>query len=400
MRILLVDDDPFIHTLLTRQLRSLGVDDVFACGSAADAIRLMNDVQPGFDILVCDLNMPGMDGVELIRHLAWSGFSGGVVLLSGEDERTLGTVGDLANERHLRVLGAVQKPVSIEQLQQILDRSNAAATTGVHLAQRKTYAPGELRSAIDSGQIVNHYQPQVDLRSGRLVGVETLARWQHPQDGLVYPDQFIATAERNGLMDALTRVVLETTLEQAARWRRLGIEPVLAVNVSMDNLVALDFPDAIISALTAAAVPASRLVLEITESQLMQTRAVVLDITTRLRLKRIGLSIDDFGTGFSSLAQLRDIPFQEMKLDRSFVHNARHTHALRAIVETNIGLARQLGMHVVAEGVENQDDWEYVRTAGCDRAQGYFIARPMAGDVFPHWLRDWDQRRETLCPHR
>jgi EAL domain-containing protein (putative c-di-GMP-specific phosphodiesterase class I) len=164
----------------------------------------------------------------------------------------------------------------------------------------------------------------------------------------------------------------------------------------MENLVTLDFPDAVTDAAHAAHLPIARLTLEITESRLMHDRLALLDNTTRLRLKQIGLSIDDFGTGCSSLAQLRDLPFDELKLDRSFVHGAAGDPSLRAIVEANIRMGQRLGMRVVAEGVENLDDWEYVIAAGCDRAQGYFIARPMPGPDLPLWLNEWQHRLVPL----
>ena len=221
-------------------------------------------------------------------------------------------------------------------------------------------------------------------------------RWQHPADGLLYPGSFVGVAEAHGLIDALTRAVLCLALAQARRWRDLGLTVRMAVNISMDNLACLDFPEFVMDEIARHGVPAGDLMLEVTESRLMGDARAPMDILTRLRLKQIGLSIDDFGTGHSSLAQLRDIPFDELKVDRGFVHGAATTPGMHAILEGALGMARQLGMRSVAEGVEDRPDWDLLRTLGCDLAQGYFVAKPMpAADLAP-WLETWEQRRVEL----
>ena len=163
----------------------------------------------------------------------------------------------------------------------------------------------------------------------------------------------------------------------------------VAVNLSMDNLVSLDFLDLVVGLAAKAGVPPQMMELEVTESRLMEDLRTPLEILTRLRLKRFRLSIDDFGTGHSSLAQLRDLPFDELKIDQSFVHGAWNNEKLRAMFDSSLGLARQLGMEVVAEGVEDQADWDFVRKTGCEIAQGYFIARPMPAADLPGWIQSW-----------
>ena len=261
---------------------------------------------------------------------------------------------------------------------------------------RKLYPPDQLQRAITQGELVLHYQPKVALNTGALVGVESLVRWNHPEDGLIFPDQFISVAEEHGLIDALTHRVLVESLHQAARWKKKGLALKVAVNISMENLHALDFPDVVTQALRETGVGAESLVLEVTESRLMQGITAPLESLTRLRLKRVTLSIDDFGTGHSSLAQLRDLPFDEMKLDRGFVHGVHRDPQRRVILEASIGMARQLGMHTVAEGVEDRDDWDVLRALGCDLAQGYFCARPMADTALLEWLGSWMTRKALL----
>lgn len=394
MNILVVDDDPFICRLMSRQLQTLGFAQVELCERARAAVEHLECDPGAVGLIFCDLQMPEMDGVEFIRHLVRLGYPGALVLVSGEDQRILQSAERLARAHRLRVAGTLYKPVSNDQLQRLLQSLPSACQE--HIAAGTSYAAEELAEAIARGQLVNHYQPKVDLRSATVVGVETLVRWQHPRDGLVYPDRFITVAEDHCLIDALTRAVLQRALHDARDWQARGHSLQLAVNVSMNNLERLDFPEFVEHAALAAGVAPSLLTLEITESQLMSNRQAALDILTRLRLKRVGLSIDDFGTGHSSLAQLRDIPFTELKIDRGFVHGAWRDSSLRSILSASLDMARKLGMKSVAEGVEDRADWNHLREAGCDVAQGWFVARAMPAEQLPDWLREWETQRATL----
>jgi EAL domain-containing protein (putative c-di-GMP-specific phosphodiesterase class I) len=258
-----------------------------------------------------------------------------------------------------------------------------------------SYPPADIARAISNREFIHHYQPKVSVATGQLVGVETLVRWQHPTVGLVFPDRFIGVAEEYGHIDGLTQLVIDNAIAQARSWMDQGLKLHISINISMDNLATLTFPDLLSRQVERAGVTAADIVLEVTESRLMSKLVTVLDVLTRLRLKRSRLSIDDFGTGHSSLAQLRDIPFDELKVDRGFVHGAAKNDKKRAICEASLSLARQLGIVVVAEGVEDLEDWNLLRSAGCDFAQGYFIAKPMPGEDLPAWLENWKARRRA-----
>ena len=395
MNIAIIDDDTFALKLLARQLEKLGVAQVQRFDRARDALAMLEGRIDAATLVFCDLQMPDMDGVEFVRNLARIDFRGDLVLISGEDARILQTVRRLATAHGICLLATLSKPASEQQLRAVLDL-NHATQAGVSARSAQPVLAGELQQAIEQRQFINHYQPKVHFATGTLAGVETLVRWDRPGHGLVYPDQFITLAEQANLIDALTWQIVAAALDQARRWADAGLVTPLAVNVSMDSLADLDFPDVVARLAQDAGIAPTAIVLEVTESRLMRDARASLDILSRLRLKRIGLSIDDFGTGHSSLVQLRDMPFSELKLDRSFVTGAHRDPALRAIVRATLTMTRELGMAAVAEGVETIDDWRLLRSLGCDMAQGYFIARPMAGADLPAWLDRWRLRRESL----
>ncbi len=400
MKILVVDDDPFMLQVLKRQLTLASSKEIIACTSAEQALSLMRQEDGTIGLVILDLQMPDMDGIECVRHLARIGYSGKLLLLSGEDERILSTAQSLARGHGLNVLDAIRKPISLQHLSQVLAQSQPSAAT-LNGGLGELCDPADLVRGIAAGELVNHYQPKVLLASGAVDGVEALVRWQHPRHGLIYPDRFIPVAEQHGLIDELTRCVMRQALHDARQWRQQGLDFNIAVNVSMDNISSLLFPDFVTELAAETGMPLEQLTLEVTESQLMAEPLKALDSLTRMRLKRIGLSIDDFGTGYSSLAQLRDIPFSELKIDRSFVHEANRDPTRKTIFDAILGMAEQLGMSTVAEGVEDADDWNYLKQTGrCRLAQGYFIARPMPAGQISAWLDRWHDQMHRLPPLR
>jgi diguanylate cyclase (GGDEF)-like protein len=235
---------------------------------------------------------------------------------------------------------------------------------------------GELRVAIDQRQLLLHYQPKFDLVTGEVRGVEALVRWQHPERGLVPPDSFVPTAERTGLINALTDYVLDMALGKAAHWLEHGFSVPMAVNISARSLLDAGFPDRVLAALSARRIPPASLILEITETTIMEDPAHALAALQRLHDAGVYLSIDDFGTGYSSLAYLKRLPVDEIKIDRSFISSLSVDARDRLIVASTVSLGRALGLDVVAEGVEDEQTAAVLQTLGCDLAQGFHFGRP------------------------
>lgn len=396
VKIVVLDDEPFMLRLMDRILKNLGCRGVVTCDNGLSALSLVDQPDSQPDLILLDINMPHMDGVEFVRHLVDRHYAGALILVSGEDERVLQSVEKLVRAHKMTVYGHLSKPVTPDRLAALIDRW-VPKVAGSRKAERQIYGADELRSAIARKELLNYYQPKVSVATGEVLGVESLVRWRHPRDGMVSPDQFIGLAERGGLIDKLTRTVLTNALAQARAWQDAGLYLRVAVNLSMENLTSLNFLDYVINLTTLAGVPPQKVILEVTESSLMQDQRVPLEILTRLRLHRFCLSIDDFGTGNSSLTQLRDIPFDELKIDQSFVHGAWANGTQRAMFDASLGLAKQLKMESVAEGVEDRADWDFLRERGCDVAQGYFIAPPMPAKEFLPWLAGWEERRPLLA---
>jgi diguanylate cyclase (GGDEF)-like protein len=263
----------------------------------------------------------------------------------------------------------------------------------LYSADRDEYSPSrlalaaELRRAIDEGELVLHYQPKAEVRSGRVVGVEALVRWQHPERGLLPPDQFIPLAERTGLIRDLTLCVMETALRQARTWQASGDDLSVSVNLSARDLLDVALPERIAALLRKHELEGDRLELEITESVILADPMRARVVLARLSEMGIRLAIDDFGSGYSSLAYLKRLPVGEIKIDRSFVMNMEEDENDAVIVRSTIDLGRNLGLCVVAEGVESEQAWTDLARLECDFAQGYYLSRPMPGPAVSGWLR-------------
>ena len=347
------------------------------------------EFEPG-SVMVLDLHMPEMDGIEVMRRLAQMPNPPALILISGHDAGVLRSAEKLCHAHGLEVIASLRKPLPVDTLLQLFEQhipdANRQKQNDSHLVEGEITLI-ELQQAIRNEQLILHFQPQIEVATNKLSGIEVLVRWQHPEQGLIYPDRFISLAEQNGLMGELTHWVIDKTVKQEQFWQDEGLTTTMSVNISALDITGLTLPEQLAELLKSNKLAPTRLTLEITESALMGELVTSLDILTRLRLKGIRLSIDDFGTGYSSLSQLHRVPFTELKIDRSFVSNMDVDSEARAIVKTCILLGHELSMHVVAEGVESEEHFELLKQMGCDFAQGYYIARPMPGSELMTWLK-------------
>lgn len=394
--IMVVEDHGYQRKALLHQICSLGYQNVLEASDGTEALALSQ--QHAVDILFCDLRMPGMDGMALLRSLSLRGFRGGIILSSALEDDVVDAVLRMSAAYGLQVLGRIEKPSTRQQLQRLID---AWSPRQVLVKQQDDHQIGldELRRALDQDQLLPWYQPKVSFASGEWVGMEALARWQHPEYGLISPGRFIPLAENNALIDQLTEVMISKSLSDGHLWERTGLSLNLSMNLSTSSLIEGDLCNLLIEQCKRWSINPERITLEVTESAFVQDVGKSLEVLTRLRMHGFGLSIDDFGTGYSSMQQLTLLPFTELKLDRSFVDRCHEDPSRMVIIESSIELARKLGLKSVAEGVEDELTWRLLARLGCDVCQGFFSARPMPRSALQEWYSNWQKRLPLLIMH-
>jgi EAL domain-containing protein (putative c-di-GMP-specific phosphodiesterase class I) len=385
-KVAVIDDNEELCALLKMFLQDKGYDVTVYSTSELFLSHVTNNPHL-FDLILLDLFMPDPDGIRVIRALAEQHFPGSILLMSGEDQGVLRAALELAKAQHLCGLSSIAKPFSLDvmasRVDELLSR-NVSQSTPKYAWNPE---PSDVLNAIQSRQFDLYYQPKIQLEQLTTCGFEALLRWKHPQHGLIMPDRFIQMVETScHLMQALTEEVIRIAIEQLVVWKEQGKTVVLSINVSMLNLVRLDFPEFLQNLLLERQLTTSQLQLEVTETALMNEVATSLDILLRLKMKGFCLSIDDFGTGYSSLAQLHRIPFSELKIDRSFVMTMHSCSESRAIVDTCIKLGKRLGLKVVAEGVETEAILHTLIEMGCDIGQGYFCSKAVPSSETKLWL--------------
>jgi len=384
-RVLVIDDEAGVGQLLQAVSEGMSI----ACVVTQEPESFFRELTPETTLILMDLLMPQMDGIELLRKLAEQQCRVPLVLMSGLTKRVMESAEQLATSLGLIVVGHLAKPFRLKDVEHLLQGHMALNPRPVEHAQtRIAVTDEELRRAIEEDQFVVYYQPQVELATNKVVGIEALVRWQHPTRGLVFPDEFIGRLEGLGLIDALGWIVARHGLEEVKRLvQGSGVQPVLSLNVSVFSLRDLGFTDRFMKKLKEHAVDASLVMLEITESGLIQELTSTLDVLTRLRMRSVHLSIDDFGTGYAMMQQLRLVPATELKIDKSLVQNMHASDSDRVMVQKTIELAHDLGMRVVAEGVETLEQLEYLRESGCDVVQGYLFSRPLPMEQLVGWVK-------------
>ena len=392
LQVLVLDDEVFQFEFIQNTLKKLHITHLTHALDGVQGLAMLDEPGTNPDIIICDLDMPGMDGIEFMRNIAMRHYQGGIILLSGADASVLKVAQRLADIHNLNLLGAFEKPIT----RQALSVAISHLKSGGKSSRSRTMddeLPGvdALRVALQEGQIEAWFQPKVAVKIRKLKGVECLARWRHPEHGMINPGHFIPLAEEHGLIDELTFVMVRQAARQLGEWLRQGHELTASINVSMDSLNRLDLPELFDKMVREAGVQPKDIMLELTESRLMDNFTISLDIIARLRLKGFGLSIDDFGTGFSTLENLKQLPFTELKVDRAFVQGASEDAEAHAILVSSVELGRTFNLSIVAEGVETQADWDLVARTGCNEVQGYFIAKPMPAGEFGRWIGEWQQ---------
>ncbi|MBI1180448.1 MAG: EAL domain-containing protein [Alphaproteobacteria bacterium] len=382
--LVVIDDDDLVGQLVVEAAHQVG----FSASAVQDFEALKQQVEVGEpDVMVLDLVLPNVDGIQVLRFLADRGCKSKIWLLSGFDPKVVQTAERLGVSLGLTIVGALNKPVSVTTLKDELRK---------HLRESGDFTVHDLEQAITDDNLFVHYQPKVRLSGSgngeascgsltltvddapfEVIGFEALARWRNPHGAMVSPVKFIPVAEHSRMIEPLTQLVFRQVIEALSHWKARGIVLNVAVNISPSTLADLDMPDRLADKANAVGVGPEQIVLEITENSAVTEDPHFMDVLTRFRLKGFGLSLDDFGTGFSSLIQIYRMPFTELKIDRSFVSEMDQNEEAFTIVKSIIDLGHNLGMKVCAEGVETQQSANTLMMLGCDYAQGFYFSRPV-----------------------
>ncbi len=393
---LIVEDSVVQRNHLVSLAQELNFGTVLQACDGNDALRVLAQFDgKSIYLVITDIDMPGMDGIELIGKLAEGRMIENVIVTSARDPRLLETVESMgADNAQLKLLGTVPKPVTRGAVAQMLELALKRAANEGRAAQAEL-SLGEIEHALEAGQFLPFFQPKVTMSSGLLKGVEALARWQHPQLGLLGPQRFIATIEGTPLMAHFTLSMVEQSLRQLQHWLCLMPTLTMSVNLSADDLADKGFVDRLMDLVRIHNVPPESLIWEVTETMIMNNQSLA--NLARLGLKGFGLSMDDYGIGYSSMQTLSRSPFTELKIDRIFVNGASERRNRRAILNSSLDMGRSLDIATVAEGVETVGDWNLLSELGCDIAQGYLVAKPMAAAELLPWIKGNRARLRKLA---
>ncbi|ANJ66301.1 diguanylate phosphodiesterase [Halothiobacillus diazotrophicus] len=387
LNLLVIEDDDFQRRMLVTMLNALGATSVAVASNGRQALeQIHHESGEPIHVALCDLNMPEMDGLEFLRHLSQLHHDVAVIIISAMDSRLLELVQRMAAMYDIHLLGSIEKPISLERLKNLLNSYRPKSAIQIAEEKPAPFSLDEIRQGISEAQFEPFFQPKVDFKSGAVIGAEALARWRHPDHGIIAPQAFIPLLEERGNIDDLTFLMLERSAMACKELHESGYPISISINLSRVSLHDATLADKIAKVVLKTGLDPKYIILEITETAAMTDVAHALENLARLCMKGFALSIDDYGTGYSSLQQLTRIAFSELKIDQFFVKDLVHHESLRIVVQSSIDMARRLGVKSVAEGVETQADWEMLASLGCDTAQGYYIARPMDFESFRQFI--------------
>jgi EAL domain-containing protein (putative c-di-GMP-specific phosphodiesterase class I)/CheY-like chemotaxis protein len=383
LHFLVVEDHGFQRWIAANLLEGIGAEYVFSAPDGQAALDLLACREPPIDIIVTDLDMPRMDGMEFIRHLAASKYPVALILASSMERSLVASVETMTRAYGLNLLGAITKPLTPKKLQEAI----LAYTSPAERSPTPSFTVEQIAHGLMKGEFEPFFQPKVELTTQLLTGAEAIARWRHPTGGIIRPAAFISAMEESGLIEDLTEVMLTGAASHCRAWRKAGLDITVSVNLSLKSLDDVTLADRVTALVETQGLQPQHIIFEVTESAAAGDLGRSLENLARLRMKGFGLSIDDYGTGYSSMERLTRVPFTELKIDQTFVKNASSQSTSRAVLESSLEMALKLGIMAVAEGVESRSEWELVRNLGCPLAQGYFVARPMEAGEFLGWAR-------------
>ncbi|MDJ0612364.1 MAG: EAL domain-containing response regulator [Rhizobiaceae bacterium] len=385
--VLIVDDDPTQITLLTSYFIAMGARKVDGATNAAEAVSKLLEHGPDIDLIVTDLQMPKMDGLEFMRNIKDTEFAGKFAIVSGVKADLIGHAARLAKMHSLDFIGQIKKPITKDSLDAVFlkehgDKDKPTSERGSVITQ------DAFSLAMRTGEIIAHYQPKVSVKTGKIEGAEALARWIRSDGTMVPPEDFVRFASNAGRMNELTFHLFDTVLKDLPRFVDHCPELKVAINLDAENIRNRALPDQFFDRMNMRGIKPKNLSFEVTESNILDLDVTTLEVLSRLRVFDFDVAVDDFGTGSSNIQTLRDFPYSELKIDKTFISDAITNAFSKETVKAAVGLARQLDMNIVAEGVEDIATWEMIQELGVDQAQGFLVSKAMPRDDFLRFITE------------
>lgn len=384
-KLLVVEDHSFQRKALICMLKRLDISDVHEACDGEKAIDLVQ--QRKFDLIICDLRMPNMDGLAMLRNFAEINFKGCIIISSALAPDLLASVEKMGKALGLSILGSIGKPPKLDSLAQFINQARSPMTASPQVANPLDIQLADIHAGLKRGEFMPYFQAQTCFKTQDVLSAEVLVRWQHPKYGLLSPFHFLPLIESHRLMDVLTEQMIFASARQLAKWHEAGTDIKLSINLSASSFGSDKLTQALLLACERFGVKPERITLEVTESALAKNIAQAMEQLNRFRMHGFALAIDDFGTGYSSFTQLNNYPFTELKIDRSFIAKMEQDPSAMAIVESSLSLAKKLNLKTVAEGIETPKQWSLLKKLECDLCQGYLIHKPSDAAHFGFWLK-------------
>ena len=383
-RIAIIDDDEEIVKIFERVARMAGFEP-YATTNPHDFLSYVETFKPTH--ITLDLQMPELDGVEILRRLAALHNQSKIFFISGFDPKVIDIASKLGREQGLNIVEKISKPISVKDLKALLLKHK----------NEEDLSKDYYLSVLERREFFLVFQPKLDVKTNQIDSYEALLRWRHPSKGIIGPIDFIPILEKLELFRELSDYTFEEACDAINRFKEAGFDSIkIAVNVSAGDLNDLELANRLQKICKSRKVNPKNIILEITETVAMKDPVHAMDNLTRIRLQEVGLSLDDFGTGFSSLAMLRNMPFNELKIDKMFIDELKESRADQEIIKAVVSIGKAFDMKVVAEGCECANTLALLSKLGCDIIQGYFIAKPMPLDDAIKFLSEHNQNNQPF----
>jgi EAL domain-containing protein (putative c-di-GMP-specific phosphodiesterase class I) len=391
LRFLVVEDHEFQRNVIGQMLRSLGATTVYSAADGRAALDVVRDPDRPLDIVITDLSMPGMDGMELIRHLSESGAHVSVIVASALGPELLASIGNMARAYKVRLLGVIGKPPTAGKLVPLIELHNCASPGLVDA--EAAFSFDEIADSWTNNEFVPWYQPNVDLTTGRVRGMTASARWRHPARGVLAPEVFMPSVAARGLKDDFVWMMIQRAAADCCSWVQDGLDLTVSVRLTFDSLADTELARRVKQIAAHEGVDPGRMVLSIAEQELSSVDARTLENFARLRMDGFGLAIDDFGRGDMAVEQYTQVAFTEIRINDSFVTGVSRTDAASAGLAVALEVAQEMKVQAIGDGITSKKEWAMLRHWGCQAGQGPFISPPLPAESILGWVHRWSTQK-------